>query len=197
MSDYQPIERPLGEHLATEAGPYMPTVVPQTDVLRRDRVPSTEGMELEYREYASAPMDAYFLTSIVPGWLFVILLINSLVFSPLQRYTESALTSVLMWPFWIFLSVGLGNRITRLTEDGRLIAACFVVPLLTPIVLDYFYAPPIGSDVQSGIVIFAVVVMGVVSDRMATHYYYFMTANPGFVGEDGIPLTAQKLQGCS
>ncbi len=178
MTDYRPIEQPFNERPPLTFGPYLPTVVPQSDVMRRDRLPSSEGMELEYRESPSTATDGIFFETVAFSLLFLVFVLNSLVIGPIARILGSSITSILYLPVWVGLAWFFSRARIRRTEQGGALTATILAALLLPFFMKTNYAEPPKSPSRLAVAFLVICVVGFAADSIATHYCYFMTANP-------------------
>jgi type IV secretory pathway TraG/TraD family ATPase VirD4 len=174
-----PIEPPPVEESPRLFTPYVESVVPKYDVYNPISAPSMDGMELEYRKSPSVETDVFYAASVISCVLLVILLLNSFLVGPLGRLCGTFLSSSIMIPVYVLISLIFGIGALRSPLHTSIeVVLCFGGPIIAPLAVAAVYGSPAGSAAGIAIALCVLAALGAIADSITTHYYYFLTANP-------------------
>ena len=176
MISKAPIEPTPQEMSPREIGAYPPTVVPKWDVLRRDRLPAVDGMELEYRE---APKSRFSESSVAAArfaFAAVAAFLAEWSLGAACRAAWGLIPPSGLYPVWVLLSIFLALTGLLKKVSAHVVGLLFVSPLLASIVLELAYAG--GGLNRLFLSVLLGAALGIFADSVVTHFVYWLSADP-------------------
>jgi hypothetical protein len=173
------VAEPSDPDMASEARSSFGTASNRYDTLKRGRLPlAMYSMELEWRDHPVAMCQRLILTNNkLAGWLFFTFLLVNLVIAPVVGLYGRGLVSAVTYPVLCFVCALAAYYQFARTASLASAVRRFIFPQGIAVLIEWAFSSGINPWWSVAPVFLAMVVVGLLADRVNTHYVRWITAN--------------------